>query len=433
MSRLFLFLALFGLTAFSSAQQHVFTDKQGRQIVAEIVRVNTDWKKMTIKKDGNPFEIEINILSLDDQQHVKNWLKNLGITKPGQTAPAPDTTTDDSGTASSPPPTSPQIDLDAVRLKVDINRKQVGTERRRDSGSARLITEKYVFDIEITSLGREVIPKPKVSYAAVWKEGVYFTADTYSSYYSSRNKFAIQATKELPNLTYNRKEVVTTAPVEINSVLYDNKPYYEDELLGVVARVTLADGSTVLGLFRNKGAEELDLSWESVARLPSDPKNDPIFSYDEEEMTNIELKKGQTKEGPINLANKDISISAKVTPATSSPDGVIVSIGGQIAGMALYVQDRKVYGNVKKEGNSQWISKPLPLGSFTANLTLNKEGLSLALNGGTPAVRDDVKRFEGRCKDGIEVGTDGNSLAGPYSEKFDFAGSIDNVVIKMEE
>ena len=313
---LFLIAVIVGSFAASGfSQQHVFTNKQGVQIVAEIVSVNPDWKKMTIRKDGSQFEIAPNVLSLDDQQHIKNWLKERGITLPNQNH-----SSSSSGGAPTPAPgPAPSIDLDKISLDVKLNRKQVDSARGRYSDYMKLETRFYVFDIVVKSRSRETIPSPKVSYAVVWTERVSISGDNYESH-SEENR-AITGEKNFPQLTYNREETVTTERFEINEVVYDgNADYLEDDLIGVVAKVSLADG-TVIGQFRTTGAENAGMTWEKASKLPGSGQRNRVMidddDSDDDPRTFFRMQKGQSEDGPIRLANRKIGITAKVTPDTN--------------------------------------------------------------------------------------------------------------------
>lgn len=52
-----------------------FTDKRDQQIEARILSISEDERSMTLeRKDGNVFEMAITVLSLDDQQFLREWL-----------------------------------------------------------------------------------------------------------------------------------------------------------------------------------------------------------------------------------------------------------------------------------------------------------------------------------------------------------------------
>ncbi|MEM1442650.1 MAG: hypothetical protein AAGF67_09925 [Verrucomicrobiota bacterium] len=57
------------------SEYRVFTDKRDLQIEARILSISEDQKTMKLQRqDGNVFETAITILSLDDQQFIKQWL-----------------------------------------------------------------------------------------------------------------------------------------------------------------------------------------------------------------------------------------------------------------------------------------------------------------------------------------------------------------------
>lgn len=416
----------------AQAQQRVFTNKEGVKISAEIVSVNPDWKKMTIRKDGNSFAIEPKVLVLDDQQYVKNWLRERGITAPIDPASAPVENT-------VMPPDAPSVmtvDPSQTRFEVVVKRKLLESDRKKYSTYVRLETKKYAYDITVTSQGRETVPPVKIGYALVWKEGVSFDEGmtTYSLFSGSKNQFAMKGEKEFPQLSYNRAETFTTDAVEMNTVVYEGgENYGEDEFLGVLVKIELADG-TSLYEFANTEAGSNKLTWEAAKALSSTSGRSivsaPLVTDDR---YNLQLKKGQSHPGPINFANKRITISAKVDPDVQSPDGVIVAIGGSEKGMSLYVKDRQVYGCIRSDADVKWVAKPTPLGAFEAVASLNASGLSLSINAGSAAQRSDVELFDRSSNDGVDIGRDTGELAGDYAADFDFDGGIEDVRILIRE
>ena len=64
-------------TLISQDAYHTFTNKKGQEIEAQLVSITPDLKRANIKMKGrNEVPVEILTLSLDDQQFIKNWLKN---------------------------------------------------------------------------------------------------------------------------------------------------------------------------------------------------------------------------------------------------------------------------------------------------------------------------------------------------------------------
>lgn len=436
MSRLMFFaMVLTLLSSRLSAQQRLFTNKEGVQLYAEIISVYPDWSKMTILKDGKNFTIEPKVLILDDQQYIKDWLKERGITAP-LSGSAP-TVPNGDGSLTTSSPVAAKIDPSTIRINVELKRKQVNSERRKLDSYTRLDSKKLVFDIELNSVSREPVPPISVSYAVVWKDVVAFTSLSYVSNLPG-TEMAEKGQMDFAQLVYNTGAVFTTEPVELHTVAYDgNEHYLEDELLGVLVRVSLKDGTVLLDHI-NTEAKAAKLTWDGVAKLTGTSDLERVLRADkddsgDEKFLNLQLKKGQSEEGPINVANKKISISALVTPDIKSQDGVVVAIGGSEVGLSIYVKSRQVYGSVSTPEGVKWVAKPIPLGTFEVKLELTQKGLSLESGGGSPAARADANLFSRDSVEGIDVGKDTGLLAGEYPANFDFAGGIENLRISIRE
>ncbi len=409
----------------AGAQQVVLTNKEGVRIEAAIVAVAPDWRKMTIRKDGNAFEIEPNKLSLDSQQEVKDWLAARGVTEPGHGV---EDAAGGSAMAGDAGPTASHgagIDLSSVRLDVKLVKRLENTEREDYLEVYRIETERHVYDIRVTSIGRETIPRPRIRYAVVWEESARFKDGRYSPVAEPVN-LAVSGEKSLEELSFNREQSVTTDPVEIHALVLDTRVQRQDKLLGALARIELEDG-TVIGEFASKEVENAGLSWEAVEGLGSEPGSRPA---ERDRPIRFELAKGEIQEGPLPWKEKAISIRAKVTPSTARPDGVIVAMGGEVLGLAVYVENREVIAVIRKEDNLVRVSRELPLGGFDLEVTLAEGRLSLALNGGQ-AVTAPAELFDRHTLGGVEVAEDVAPLAGPYPEDFPFAGEIEGLTVDI--
>ena len=54
---------------------HFFADKRGQQIEAQLVSIDPDRRNVQIRRrDGQLFDLQVTLLSLDDQQFVREWL-----------------------------------------------------------------------------------------------------------------------------------------------------------------------------------------------------------------------------------------------------------------------------------------------------------------------------------------------------------------------
>ncbi len=425
----------------AAAQQHVFTNKEGAQIVAEIVSVDPDWRMMSIRKDGTVYEIPPNKLILDDQQFVKTWLKERGIYEPRSAAATTSTASAGSPvtTVSTPTPEpastpTPALDLSGIRLDVKLSKKLVDTEKRDYSSYTELVTKKYSFSVSLTNLGRQTIPAPKISYAAVWKERVRFSSGSYYTT-SSTGNYAIKGQETLPDLVYNRPESIATGEVSVDQVMHDgNRVYREDELLGVVVKLELADG-TEIAQHRSTLAEAADLDWAAVANLPSKPSSSFSTVDDDDDSgrmvdgrLSLKLKQGQGREGPMRLQGKRLTFSATVSPDTKSPDGVIMAVGGPQNGFAVYVKDRKVQAGVRVGGSYEVVSQPLPFGEFELKASMSAAELSISVDGRSPATSGGLGLFKESIQEGIDIGQDSGEPAGDYTGSFRFAGDIEGAV-----
>ena len=70
------FLGFAFVLAAPGQEYHQFTSKDGKQISAMLLDISPDNRQVKIRRvDGLEFQFEIVGLSLDDQQHIKDWLK----------------------------------------------------------------------------------------------------------------------------------------------------------------------------------------------------------------------------------------------------------------------------------------------------------------------------------------------------------------------
>ena len=67
--------ALAWRTDLSPSEYHVFTDKKDQQIDARILSISDEMTEIRIeRRDGQVFEVAATVLSLDDQQFIRDWL-----------------------------------------------------------------------------------------------------------------------------------------------------------------------------------------------------------------------------------------------------------------------------------------------------------------------------------------------------------------------
>lgn len=249
MFRLPFMTALLGfafLLAAPAQEYHQFTSKDGKQISAMLLDVSPDNRQVKIRReDGLEFQYEIVGLSLDDQQHIKDWLKTRVI----------------------------EVKTD-YRLEVDVDYNATNTERHRLNSYYTYEQRFGNYDIAIRNLSRETLPAATLEYVVVWRErlSVYESAEsgwTYSSSYSSTEdpKVKISGSKELGEMVYNRDVEIFTNEVEINRYIYDGKVSREDELVGVKIRVKDVYGN-ILVEEESAGTDIEKLSWDEANAIP---------------------------------------------------------------------------------------------------------------------------------------------------------------------
>ncbi len=397
---------------FSLAQVEVrqFTNKNGQQIKASLLDVTSDMKNMKIRReDGVEFETEIVALSLDDQQYIKDWLKN----RPSKTD---------------------------FRLDVSLSKKLIKSNSHPYSSSYTLHQDEYGYEIKITNLSRETLGNPTVSYQVIRQEGVrVMQADdgdwTYTDYSDDdKDEFVLAETVDVnESLAFNREVTIITKPMTIERVVYDSSAMYQDELFGVIVKVANEKGDPV-GEYRSTGKDLESIKWEDAFDFKPDKSSDgpsrvrPRPRDMDDGPASYSMQKGDSIDGPLYLEDMPISLTAKVDPGSAS-EGVIVSVGGGAKGVAIYLKDKNIYAVQSIEGNHRIVEVRQPLGSFKVGLNLTDRELQLLIDDKIEARRDSGGLFKGSSKNGIEVGQDSDSPVGDYKAPFPFAGGIGDVTV----
>lgn len=242
------------LASQETSEQHEFTDKSGKSILAELLGVSEDRRTMRIRReDGLEFESEIIALSLDDQQYIKDWLERQASAEAGG---------------------GPSIDY---RIEFEIERSSPETTRR---GGEPYELEKKMqrFAVTVTNLSREDLVDARFSYVIVWENQVDVVESASGEWLPTRNpaggigRRAMVGDRDLPVLAFNRDFVVETEPFELNRMMLASDVYHEDEFVGIIVRVLSPTGA-VLAVARN-GRSAIDaMGWDAAAALaqPADP------------------------------------------------------------------------------------------------------------------------------------------------------------------
>lgn len=240
------------LSAQDSDSLHEFTDKKGAKILATLLKVSDDNRSMRIRReDGQEFDTEINVLSLDDQQFIKNWMKTAKLASD-------------------------------FRLEIDIEKKTGRTERFKGSSSSYEYEKRLAsFEVKVRNLSRESLPPTRLEYTIIWENhlAMHLSEDGGWSYSSLTdedepiNLVKITGEASLTAIPFNRDEVVPTGEIEINRMFISGELYREDEPYGIIARVVTTEGNVVAE--KRFGNSRLDaMEWKEVSEIKELPKDD---------------------------------------------------------------------------------------------------------------------------------------------------------------
>ncbi|NRB74342.1 MAG: hypothetical protein HRU46_08290 [Verrucomicrobiales bacterium] len=235
----------FALVLAATGQEyHQFTSKDGKQMSAMLLDISPDNRQVKIRReDGLEFEFEIVGLSLDDQQHIKDWLKTRVV----------------------------EIKTD-YRLEMDIDHNSTETERHRKDSYSTYEQRFGAYKVIARNLSRETLPAAFLEYVVIWKEylRVYENEETGWTYSTSGTvedpKVKLSGEIPLGEMVYNRDVEVMTEISEINRYLFDGKVSREDELVGVKLRIKDAHGNVLLEE-ESAGAEIEQISWDDAMEV----------------------------------------------------------------------------------------------------------------------------------------------------------------------
>lgn len=244
---------------------HTFTDKKGQAIEAALLSVTADQSKAIIeRKDGRDFELPILTLSLDDQQFIKDWLKT--------TSSHPD-----------------------FNLEITVTKHLENSERLTvPNYQMKWLTEHTAMEIKIRNLSRADLKGASVEYYTLIEQGVHaysrnpgpkaqrgpdewwYPNEVGESPGRNKNKgkalsekplWLIHGTAKLQDLAYNHEASLQTAVFPLREIDYGNRDNPEDVILGMIVRVSDADGNEI-SLYRSTTNEVLKKSWEEIAAMP---------------------------------------------------------------------------------------------------------------------------------------------------------------------
>ncbi len=401
-----------------SGEFRQFTNKEGRMIEARILGISPDRKTLTIgQRDGREFELEIVLLSLDDQQFLRQWIANRPATAD-------------------------------YRLEVAIDKiLEKSTEKRRDRGGFYRFSSEYPqYRITVTNLSRETVPGPVVEYCLLYREKVSIRYDEeerdweFSSFSLDGGKLnTVRAEIPLEDLVYNREQAVVTESVEIDHVIGDgNYIYGEDELVGLILRVKDSSGTPIGESWRSSDTGIAHFTWESAigeedptAALPDDTNSMPTLV----QPRTYELTPGEEYRRKIAIEGMTFSIRTIITPDALKPDGMIAAMGGKAAGWALMIRDRRiVFAARASEAEVREVIASLPSSSaaFEVNAAWGKDELSLAVTGLAPVTGPSPGLVEESPNALMTAGYSGDEpVTSGYEAPFTFPGGIDSVEVTL--
>lgn len=396
-----------GQLAAPAAEYRQFTNKEGRSIEAMILSVAQDRRTLKIRlRDGKEIEMEALLLSLDDQQYLKEWLAG----QPGGGS--------------------------NYRLNVSLEKMTGKATERERADIYRFTTEYPAYRIKVHNLSREAARGMVVEYLLLAKNNTRIFRDDSNGWTYGIPDFDDTSAKasgkeKLPDLEYNREATITTGHITLETVLGDgNTPVDADKLTGLIVRVLDGDGN-VAGVWKSQDPGIAGLDWESAGGRRSSA-DDGVSSM---RRRSIEVVKGEKFEGDrLDIAGRPFSVEARILPDKEAPNGIVASHGAHLSGWALMVKDGNLIFIVRNDAETvTQISTPLPVGAsepFAIEAELTARTMSLEIVG-QPVVQIPSPGLIGKNPvEALSVGyEEERPLTFDYEAPFKFAGTIEDFAI----
>lgn len=226
-----------------------FTNKAGQEIEAHTIAVSSSMRTVTIQRPGDDrrFDLEITALCLDDQQYLKEWLRKQPAREPGQL----------------------NLRLEGQPFLTEATREKF--EDRIYGGSGTSSQVGYQF--KINNLSRIPLLDCRLEYVVLVEDRVEIRMgglDKEAVRWRLRAEGPViyrSGDIAIDTLKYNTEFNVISATIpheQIRAGSGSNKA--EDQVLGVLARLTSADG-TPLVEFSDVDSRHSHLNWDSFAQL----------------------------------------------------------------------------------------------------------------------------------------------------------------------
>lgn len=162
------------------------------------------------------------------------------------------------------------------------------------------------------------------------------------------------------------------------------------------------------------------------------------------ERTSVTYYAGQVRipePATLSYTSTSFELRAQLAIPASGAQGVVISIGGAMAGWSLYLRDgipHFVYNYFGHELTTVAAAEPLPKGSVTLGLSFDYDGGGLGKGASVSIHVDGIEVAGGRVQrtvpfrfsmsgETLDVGTDTGSPVAPYGHDFRFTGRIDRI------
>ncbi len=207
-----------------AAEQRVFTNAKGQEIIAEIVSARGD--TVVLRKDGREIETAISIYSAEDQAYIRKWMQE------------------------NPAPIDYSLVIQASKKKIGRIGTATGYYNRRESNWAYYIT--------VENRSRDTATGLTLEYRMFKESNV--TDSGYPRW--PREISEMKGSVKIPDLVTNRSAAITTESLILLEITYDTTSDYADELMGMLLRIVDPDGKVVAEF--KEGAQEITRQeWES--------------------------------------------------------------------------------------------------------------------------------------------------------------------------
>lgn len=230
-----------------------FQNKDGQEIEAKPVALSPDLRSVQIlRRDGRTFELTVTLLSLDDQQYLREWFMSQTPDNPEQL----------------------RFDFTVNRREKSIAREKLVTPVRE----ALWETTELTYEVRMTSLSTSPIPGLHLEYALLVEDHIEVNRpdgtatvdpDEAAPRWRSKPEGEIRyrrGTIDLPVLSFNRPHIVDIGALVLDTVKTSQleREGSRDEPVGLILRLVDASGNVIQeksDLTRQFAA----VNWTSVA------------------------------------------------------------------------------------------------------------------------------------------------------------------------